>query len=387
MVREILIVLFVFVTLIGFPQTYQSDVAKLSQYTAVIELVDGESRIAIAPAFQGKVLTSTHDGQSSNGWLDRKTFDQASLNGGEIGGEDRVWIGPLGSQFSFYYQQIKPLDGDNWKVPATMNEQPYKLVKQSESTIEMLKQMHLVNWMGTEFDLQIARKIRMLDRNRAERMLGMIIPPQQQFVAYESAHTLTNSGSEKWDRSTGLATVWSAGLFAGSPQSVVIIPLTQQADLERIFQYFGPLDSSRLVLKNNVLLFKTDGNYRSKIGVPPELAPAVYGAYDPGVGRLTIVQYKKDTSNLYFNSRVTVQDEPYRGEVVPVYNNGSMDYTPQSQSTFYELESTAAMKELAPGETIDHFHRIYHFGGDITKLNKTSTQLLGITLEEATFKP
>ena len=37
--------------------TYGEDVAFLKQHTPILELVAGEARVAIAPAFQGRVMT------------------------------------------------------------------------------------------------------------------------------------------------------------------------------------------------------------------------------------------------------------------------------------------------------------------------------------------
>ncbi|WP_367892720.1 DUF6786 family protein [Flavivirga amylovorans] len=78
---------------------------------------------------------------------------------------------------------------------------------------------------------------------------------------------------------------------------------------------------------------------------------------------------KKTNDSLYFNSNVSVQKEPYKGDVIPIYNNGTMNYYVTNDISFFELESTSAMKELLPNETIEHFHSVYHFSGTHSELN------------------
>ena len=109
----------------------------------------------------------------------------------------------------------------------------------------------------------------------------------------------------------------------------------------RSINTWGRLIRTRLKIKDLVLLFKADGKYRSKIGIPPGLAPSIYGYYAKDKQRLTIVQYQKTNDSLYFNSDVTIQEDPYKGEVIPIYNNGPMDYAPTENVSFFELESTS----------------------------------------------
>ena len=52
--------------------------------------------------------------------------------------------------------------------------------------------------------------------------------------------------------------------------------------------------------------------------------------------------------SLYANSYVTKQKNPYKGEVIPIYNDGPMDYSPTNKHSFFELESTSSMRELQP---------------------------------------
>jgi uncharacterized protein DUF6786 len=83
---------------------FESDIAFLGQHTQVLLLTDpsGAAQVAVAPAYQGRVMTSTTGGSDapSFGWIGR-----AAIASGErqphmnvFGGEDRFWLGPEGGQ-------------------------------------------------------------------------------------------------------------------------------------------------------------------------------------------------------------------------------------------------------------------------------------------------
>lgn len=363
--------------------TYQDDLLILQEHTEVIELTNskGQARLMISPEYQGKVLGSTSEGLlgSRNGWLNKKALAAKDYNG--IGGEDRIWIGPLGGQYSLYYQQIKPLNEENWKVPSALN-QSFEVVSLSDTEIEMQNEMRMTNFKGNSFDLKLKRKIKLLTTGSVEENLQVSLSADSKFVAFESSHMLTNTGNEPWVKENGLLSLWSLSMLEGSENSLVIIPLKEDADLQHIYQYLGPLDSSRLQVKNHVLLFKADGKYRSKIGIPSQFAPSVYASYSKEKKRLSIVQYQKNTDSLYFNSNATVQENPYKGEAIPIYNHGTMDYSPTTETSFYELESCSPMRELLPGDSLTHFHRVYHFSGNPEELSQLCKQLLGIELRD-----
>lgn len=334
----------------------------------------GDSRVLVSPFYQGRILTSSYNNIEglSNGWINENALTDTTKS---IGGEERLWIGPLGSQFSFYFQQIQPLHDDNWKVPATIDAEPYKVIYKSNSNVELYKTMQLTNYIGTTFNIEINRNISILSKENIQKNLNIEVDNSTKFVAFETKHKLKNIDTVTWKKHTGLAGLWSAGMYPGD-DSVVIIPLKNNGTKHNVLTYLAPIDSTRFIVKNNTVLFKTDGQYRSKIGIPPQFAPAVYGCYSKLNNKLTIIQYKKETDSLYSNSQVSIQDTPYKGEAIPIYNNGS---------DFFELESNAPLKVLKPNETTTHWQRVYHFNASKNTLNKLSKKLLGFDLNSAKF--
>ncbi len=366
--------------------SYKDDLELIKRHTDFIELTTnkGNSRLIICPKYQGKIITSTYNGidGKSNGWLNRVAINKQNPNENGLGGEDRVWIGPLGGQFSFYYQQIKPLDEKNWQVPTTLENMVFNELSKTNVHVSLENTLRLTNFSGTSLNLNIKRDISILDKNSIEENLKFKLNPAIDFVAYDSSHILKNIDSVSWKKETGLASIWSAGMFKGGDNTTVIIPLKNNGSIVDIYKYMGPLDTKRLYTKDKTLLYKTDGKYRSKIGVPHKFAPEIYGCYSKDQQRLTIIQYRKTNDSLYFNSDVSVQKTPYKGEAIPIYNNGTMDYSTTNEISFFELESTSAMKELLPNETIEHFHRVYHFSGSFNELNHISETLLSFNLNQ-----
>lgn len=335
---------------------------------------NGNSRILISPFYQGRILTSTYNNTQglSNGWINETALTDANKS---IGGEERLWIAPLGSQFSFYFQQIQPLHDDNWKVPATIDAEPYSVISKSNSKVKLFKTMQLTNNIGTQFKIEINREISILSKENINNNLNIEVDKNTKFVAFETYHKLKNIDTVTWKKHTGLAGLWSAGMYPGD-DSVVIIPLKNQGTKHDVLTYLATIDSTRLTIKNNTILFKTDGQYRSKIGIPPQFAPTVYGCYSKLKNKLTIIQYKKEADSLYSNSLVSIQDTPYNGEAIPIYNNST---------DFFELESNAPLKVLKPNETTTHWQRVYHFHAPKNTLHELSKKLLGFDLNDAKF--
>jgi len=75
----------------------------LRKHTRIIELKNKNAAVAIAPDWQGRVMTSTQDGDGglSFGWINRELIASGKLSKhiNAFGGEERIWLGPEGGQF------------------------------------------------------------------------------------------------------------------------------------------------------------------------------------------------------------------------------------------------------------------------------------------------
>ncbi len=373
--------------------TFGGDVAFLKEHTEVVILTDGsgKGKLAVLPEIQGRAMTSSADGDEglSYGWINRELFESGEFaeHINVYGGEDRFWIGPEGGQYSIFFQKDVPFDLEHWYTPAPIDTEAFELVSSTDDTAVLKKQMSLVNYSGTEFDLKVDREIRVLDKAEAVEKLGVTPGDGVKMVAFESVNKMTNTGEAAWTKEKGLLSIWILGMFNPSDSTTVAIPFVQGSEEElgpRVNDaYFGKVPAERLAIKDGMIYFSGDGKYRSKIGLTPQRAKPVLGSYDAENKVLTIVQYTKpEGATDYVNSMWELQDEPYAGDVVNSYNDGPSEPGAEPLGPFYELETSSPAAALEPGASISHTHRTIHLQGDVADLDKVSEAVLGVTTAE-----
>jgi len=373
--------------------TFQDDLEFLKKHKPVIVLSDdsGLMRAALVADWQGRVVTSTADGDKgmSFGWINRELIASGERREhiNVFGGEDRFWLGPEGGQYSIFFSPGSPFDLEHWFTPAAIDWEPFQTVSLERSRAVFQREMSLRNYSGTEFKLEVLRKIRLLDRREAGGLLGLELPPGLKLAAFESVNTIKNTGPLAWTRETGLLSIWILGMFNPSPETVVVIPFRPGSEDELgpavNDAYFGKVPADRLAVGEGVLFFSGDGAYRSKIGLSPRRARPVLGSYDGTNGILTLVQYTfAEGVEDYVNSMWEIQEEPYRGDVVNSYNDGPASPGAEPLGPFYELETSSPAAALKPGEILNHVHRTIHLQGPGRALDKVARAVLGVTLAE-----
>ncbi|MCE9615537.1 MAG: hypothetical protein K8T26_14800 [Lentisphaerae bacterium] len=372
--------------------TFADDVAFLKRHTDAIVLSDatGQARIAIVPQYQARVMTSTAGGDAgaSYGWINRRHIKSRRpvphMN--PYGGEDRFWMGPEGGQFALFFPPDAPFDLEHWQTPAVIDTEPFELAAASDTRAIFRKHAALSNRAGFTFRIEIERTVRLLNPLRVEELLGTPIPPSVACVAFESENRLTNRGSEPWTRETGLPSIWILGMFRPTPETTMVVPIQPGAEGDLgpavIDTYFGKVPPERLIVHDNVLYFRGDGLYRSKIGIPPRRAKATVGSYDEAQGVLTLVNASLSAqARDYVNSLWEIQTAPFGGDVVNAYNDGPLDGSRAQLGPFYELETSSPALALAPGQQAAHTHRTFHFQGSEADLDAIARATLGVTLE------
>jgi len=373
--------------------TFGDDLKFLKKHTDVVVLSDetGDGQVTVVPKMQGRVMTSTAGGLDgfSFGWINRELVASGEFveHMNVFGGEDRFWLGPEGGQFSIFFKNGVPFDLEHWFTPAPIDTEPFELVSKSKSRAVLKKDMKLENYSRTVFNLRADREVKIIERNDAVELLGVTPAPVIKMVAFESTNKVTNTGEKAWEKETGLLSIWILGMFNPSSGTTVVVPfkagLEDKLGAQVNDAYFGKVPADRLVVKDGVLFFSGDGQYRSKIGLSPLRAKPTLGSYDAVNQVLTIVQYNKPRGTLsYVNSMWELQDEPYKGDVVNSYNDGPPEPGAEPLGPFYELETSSPAAALKPGETISHVHRTFHLQGPEADLNTIAMATLGVTIEE-----
>src|SRR4029453_16133635 len=115
-------------------------------------------------------------------------------------------------------------------------------------------------------------------------LLGTTPGTDVQTVAFESSNTVTNAGKQKWVTQSGLVSIWILGQLTPSDSTTIAIPYNANVEDKSApivnDAYFGKVPSDRLIIKEPMIYFRGDGQYRSKIGLPPSRALPLVGSYD-----------------------------------------------------------------------------------------------------------
>ena len=372
---------------------FDADLAFLRQHTKVIVLGGSEKgpRVVVAPEYQGRVMTSTTGGADapSFGWIGRAAIASGSRQPhmNVFGGEDRFWLGPEGGQFALYFRRGDPFDLDHWQVPDAFDWGSWDVASQSSSSARFHKGFALANYSGASFEIDVDRTVRILDGNDVVSALGTTPGRGLRIVGFESANTVRNAGREGWDWRTGAVSIWILGQLNPSPDTTIVLPVVPGpvASLGNMVNddYFGKVPTDRLKVKDSVVFFRGDGQYRSKIGVPPRRAQPIAGSYDAANHVLTIVTFTRPAdATRYVNSAWQIQQEPYAGDVINSYNDGPPAPGKPPLGPFYELETSSPALALRPGERYTHVHRTFHFTGPEAELDALARATLKTGLEE-----
>ncbi len=373
-------------------KTFLSDVEFLKRYVDIVVLKseDSKMQIAISASLQGRVMTSTANGDEgfSFGWINKEAFASGDTSNhmNAFGGEDRLWLGPEGGQFSIYFEQGKEFTFENWHVPRVIDLDPFDVIEKNDSSVSFVKKSSLTNYIGTTFDFSIKRKIALLSRSDIGNMVGEFLSDSIDMVGYESVNTLQNTGAEQWTKDHGMLSIWILGMFNPSPSVTVFLPVNENISSDSINvndRYFGDVPKDRLVTRGNIVYFKADGKLRSKIGLAPQVATEWLGSYDDANHILTIVHYNKPNSvSDYVNSFWEIQQEPFGGDAINAYNDGPPSPGAKPMGPFYELETSSPAAALQPGDSIMHKHSTMHFHGDDRALNGIIKKVFGVTLSD-----
>jgi hypothetical protein len=385
------------------PPTFADDLAYLQKHGDVHVLEGaGGARVVLSAKYQGRVMTSAVDASGrSFGWINRAFIDAGKTGTpfDNYGGEDRFWLGPEAGQFGLYFAPGKPFAFDQWKVPASLQEGAWTMSGATPKRAVFKKSVSVTNGSGTKLTADVERTIALVEPDAAKKALGFdaLRAPGVKSVAFESQNKITNAGKEPWKKETGLVSVWILGMFAPAEDGEVIVPFRTGKDVTGPIvndRYFGEVPKDRLKVKEDkgYLLFSIDGKLRSKIGLGPLRAKRVVGAYSPSQKALTIVQYDPPPAAPggkappYVNSMWEQQKDPYAGDVVNSYNDGPTGPGKPPLGGFFEIETSSPGAELAPGKSLVHTHRTFHFVGEPSALEPIAKAVLGVSLADVTAK-
>jgi hypothetical protein len=383
--------------------TYQDDLALLKRHTEIIELASGDARVAIAPAWQGRIMTSTATGPAGAGfgWINPEVIAQGIKPESErsglakhihvFGGEERLWFGPEGGPFALFFPPKVEQTFENWKTPAAIDTEPFEVSgTPTESSADFTRSFQLQNRAGTTFDMQVRRRVSLTPPEHLAKILGGEIPETVRVVAYTTENTVKNTGEKPWTRETGAPSIWLLGMFNPTPQTTIAIPFApgDKSTLGPIANtgYFGEIPENRIKYTDSVLFYKGDGKERGKIGIPPKRSKRIAGSWQADSGTLTlaVIQPSENPAAAawpYVDSQWKEDVDPFGGDVINSYNDGPPEPGAKPLGPFYELETSSPALFLIPGESHTHTQTTLHLTGSRETLDAIAKRRLGAGLD------
>jgi len=364
------------------------DKAFLKKYHPdMVVLSEGDAQILVLPQYQGRVMTSTAQGDQgfSFGWINHDLIasQKSTPHFNAFGGEERFWLGPEGGQFSIFFKPKSEFVFDNWFVPPSLDTEGFELVNKTNTEVQFNKNIHLINYTGTSLDLIVNRKIKLLNRDTVAHYIGGNMGASVKAIGFESENTVTNQGKLSWTKDSGQLSIWILSMLQANDQTTVLIPFNKgdTSALGKIVtdDYFGKLDTTRLKVRDGYLLFKADAKQRSKIGLSPKRAMAMAASFDAINKVLTIIQFTMPKGEMdYVNSLWKNQIDPFKGDALNAYTDGPING--KQMGKFYELESSSPALSLAPGASQSHIQRTIHLKGSQQDLDAIARKLFGVSL-------
>ena len=372
--------------------TFGYDLSYLQQKEdglVVLSTDEGKSQIIVSAKYQAKVFTSTAEGLSgkSMGFVNYRFFDAGvideHMNG--YGGENRFWFGPEGGKFSVYFAPGAGQVYDNWHTPKSIDIEPWEIISAADKNVSFSKKMELTNYLGTNLKVQVDRKVSLIERADIESSLSIKLSPKVGAVAYATDNKIVNLNDFEWTKETGTICIWILDMFIPAPKAVTVIPFIEgdETELGKIVtsDYFGEIPADRLKIQGNTIFLKTDGKFRSKLGLNGKRTKSIAGNYDPGMKRLTITTFEVDKDAIYLNQEWNPTKDPLIGDAMNAYNDGPLD-DGSIMGPFLEVESVSPAAFLEPMKSLSHKHNVHHFIGEEADLDPVAKKLLGVSIAE-----
>jgi hypothetical protein len=361
------------------------DKAFLDKYKKTILLESGAAKVLVVPDFQGRVMTSTADGDAgtSYGWINYDLIASKEIKPhmNAFGGEERFWMGPEGGQYAIFFPKGSKFDFASWQTPPLIDTEPFDVVSSDSTQATFRKSASIKNYQDFEFKIEIDRQVRLLKADEAAAEFG-IDANGLKAVCYQSTNTVTNVGDQDWTKKDGLLSIWILGMFTPTPETTIVVPYQKTNDLTKVTDnYFGAIPADRIVKTDSMLMLKGDGKFRGKIGIAPSIAKNIAGSYATDKKILTLVKFDVDQEGDYVNSKWEMQKNPFSGDAVNSYNDGPLEDGSQ-MGPFYEIESSSPARELKKGEKVSHRSITLHLEGSEEALNRVAVKALGVSLGE-----
>jgi hypothetical protein len=324
---------------------FNEDIDFLGKYTEICVLgsADDHMRVAIAPLWQGTVMTScTSLGQlTSHGAVAydaiEKNQSENSVNHNSSnplnpwGGEDRltVWDGLPGTCSSPHELSLQTV---SHSAPANAE----------DDTLFRFEAVGSRPADGTGVrSFRVERAVQILGISKVAMLLGLPLSSTIRSVAFISTNVVRNTGPQPWDRQHGWFSLGLSGSVRPGPGQTLIVPC-QARQRETPAPAGGRYLRDKLLIRSNGRLDLDEGLFKSR-------ESQIVGNYDAVRGVLTLVE----------SGPLTVAGMPSSG-----------------------LENAAPSVAVQPGEAIERVRTTLHFQGPPAELDQIARKVLHLSIAE-----
>lgn len=395
--------------------SYRDVLHYMASQTEVVELVnDYGGRVAICPAWNGRVMTSSCDGLegAAMGFVHIEGMERLAADarsGAEsvahglrfLGGEDQFDLAPVGGRFGIDAaprtdERAAPL---LWGEGAFTPQEIRKTVPEADVVLQ--RRAAFFNRAGTPFTVDLVRQMRLLQRDDLETTFGTALAsaldqPDSSFVAFETVSSLVNRGEPMVPRG-GLITPRVVGMFGTGDRTAAILPFRPVCEVRHGItpHYFGLAPHRRLWTFDHCVALRADGEHRVQVGASYLCAMPLAGAIDFREGVLTLVAWSLPplaSEPCYLANAACCADHPHEtasppvaesdgddvnGDVARVYVSGGMLRSETiSHPRFYEIDTAAPAHALPHGGSILHRRQTVHLATDSETLRDLAAQFL-----------
>ncbi len=375
--------------------TSAEEIHKVRKVSAIVSLLeesgfeafvltgrDPKRVVVVSPAMVGRVMATGLDGVDggTDSWIYEEQIKKGATTSGPggqwaaFGGDERIWYAPEGGQFALFFPSEQQ-NMEDYLVPEVLNSTRYRLTELAADgrSIRFAAPIHLKNIKGTEYDLEVTRRIEVLDDCPYTVGHGDAV----EFTGFESRTWTRNTGDEPITKERGALATWTVGMFPSYPRSIVVLPYRVGPESELgpavNTEYFNtdmiPTDKALgdkpydnyWAVKDNFALVKTNGNVHTKIEMGPKRSLGRAASIDLEHDTLTILEFRQYPEMDYTASYWLPYDgDPHEGAAISIFSlAGDLGVPP-----FHELECLSPTLLLDPGQQYCHISRTYRLRGD-----------------------
>lgn len=366
------------------------DLRYLKRFTNVVllEAASG-ARVVVAPDYQARVMTSSpHRDGPSLGWINR-AFLGANTSGtayDNYGGEERLWFGPQGGPSGFFQPAAGDARSPAWQVPDGLQAAGWSVSGHGASFVTLECLLTLTNRQRNRFAMRVEREIRLLSASKLEGLLGTALPAELGWVAYESNNRITNIGDSAWDPGSQSLHPWLLGTFPASREACAFLISQRPAGVSPVApqaagaELVSEAETGGTADVDSLPRLRCDGERAARIQLACDKALGWAASYAPHQRRLTLLGIRWEAP-VPAGPRGSSPPAPCDAGWLAASNGGRDPGEGLCPAGVYELEASAPLLALAPGETTEARRTAVHLVGDARGLSAAAGPSLGFDLQ------